>query len=301
MFFMLKLAWITFLSTFGLAWVVLAKVSSYSMPLEFMMFYRLMLASLFLFFIIIALKQRFIIKKSEIFISFLVCLSQLNVWLTAYSTRYIVSGLVTCILLLQIFVAELVQAIYEKRKMKTRVIISGIIGSIGIVMLCNQQLTGAGDIGMKNTIIGIIITVLAIFVSAICNLIYDKTCVKLNDMPLTTFVFYNCLFAGILLLIIGVIIHPVKELLNPSIFDTKYILGVGYLAIFASAFALLSMYYILKKQGAVKLTYCNFIFPIICMIMSTIFEGFRWNTTAVIGMIVLFIGIYIGFKEPKNA
>ena len=184
--------------------------------------------------------------------------------------------------------------------MKLKVIVSGVIGSIGIILLCNQQLVGVGSSGIQKTIIGILITILAIFVSAICNLIYEKTSYKLSDMPLMTFVFYNCLFAGILLLLIGLAINPPKELFNPAIFDIKYVISVSYLAIFASALTLLSMYYILKKQGAVKLTYCNFIFPIICMIMSTIFEGFKWNLLAVIGMIILLFGTYIGFREPKK-
>ena len=297
---LLILSWIAcsiFFSTSAIGASFLAK---YSMPLEFMMFYRLLIACTVVLFLMLLRKDRILIKKDELLPSILVSMSQLNVWLAAYGTKYLISGFVPCISLLQIFVAELLSAVIEKRKMRRNIIISGILGSLGIIMLCNQQLIGVENINTKNTIIGIIFSITATFAAAGGNLLYEKSGKTLLKMPHSTFIFYNCLFAGIFLLLLGVCINPVQQLSNPALFDAKYVSIMSILALTSTVVALFAMYYIIEKQGAVKATYINFILPIISMTISTVVEGFSWNFVAIMGMIVLLYSVWIGiFKNTK--
>ena len=116
---MLILAWLSCSIFFSTSFIGAGYVAKYSMSLEYMMFYRLMISSLFILMIIIARKQRILIKKNEILVSVLVSASQLNVWLATYGTKYLITGLVSCVSLLQIFVAEMLSAVVERRKMKT--------------------------------------------------------------------------------------------------------------------------------------------------------------------------------------
>ena len=286
-----------FFSTSAISASFLAK---YTMPLEFMIFYRLLIASAILIVIIFLRKERFTINKNEIFPSILVSISQLNVWLAAYGTKYLISGLVPCVSLMQIFVAELLSSLIEKRKMRRKIIISGCLGTVGIAMLCNQQFLGVGNASIINTIIGIFFAFIATFAAAGGNILYEKSEKTLIQMPHSTFLFYNCIFACLFLLLLGMIINPVEKLADRSIFDIKYFAVLLFLAITATVVALFALYYIIEKQGAVKATYMNFILPIISMAISTVVEGFRWNTVAIIGMIVLLYSVYIGVQEKEK-
>ena len=294
---LLILSWLTMTGMFSSSFYAFSYVAKFDMPVDFMMFYRMMIACLVIFFIIRLKKQRFLIKKSEVLLSVLVSVSQLNVYLSGYATKYIISGLVPCITLSQIFVAELLVSIYEKRRMSGKVILSGVIGLIGVFMLCNQQLKGIEKADTIKTLMGIGLAFLSTFASALGNLIYEKGGKPIREMPRTTFLFYNCFFAGIAFLLIGLIFRPTHMLFNSNILlDKKYMSTLCYLAFGPTTIALFAMYYIIEKQGAVRTTYVNFILPIVAMIISTVLEGFRWNTMAVIGMLLLMGSVWIGIR-----
>ena len=299
---LLILSWLAMTGMFSSSFYAFSYVAKFDMPVDFMMFYRMMIACLVVFFIIRLKKQRFLIKKSEVLLSVLVSVSQLNVYLSGYATKYIISGLVPCRLLAQIFVAEFLVSIYEKRRMHGNIILSGIIGLIGVFMLCNQQLKGIEKADTIKTLMGIGLAFLSTFASALGNLIYEKGGKPIREMPRTTFLFYNCFFAGIAFLIIGLIFRPTNMLFNANVLmDKKYISALCYLALGPTTIALFAMYYIIEKQGAVKTTYVNFILPIVAMIISTVLEGFRWNTMAVIGMLLLMGSVWIGIKPKRTA
>jgi drug/metabolite transporter (DMT)-like permease len=76
--------------------------------------------------------------------------------------------------------------------------------------------------------------------------------------------------------------------------------NILFLSIGATTLALFALYYIIEKQGAVKATYINFIMPILSMIISTLFEGFKWNVLAFIGMLTVLLSVFIGIKRKKS-
>lgn len=293
------LSWFGVITLLGASFYPAAYMAKQSLPFEYMMFYRMMLSSAILLLYLVIRRQRILIKKNEILLSILVASSQLNVWLSGMATKYIISGLVPCILLTQIFTAELICAIYEKRKMKKNIIISGILGTIGIFMLCNQQLSSFGNTDIKQTLLGIALAFISTFASAIGNLIYEKGGKNIQEMPKPTFLLYNCFFAGLFFLLIGLIVYPFNELTNPVLFDKTYLLTLLFLSAGPTILFLFGMYYIIAKQGSVKITYVNFFAPILSMVISTIFENFKWNNIPIIGMLLLLISVWVGIKQKR--
>ena len=297
---MLALSWFAVLTLMSSSWLSIATTTQYSVSMEYMMFYRMILASIMISFIMLLRKNRFRLSKQEVIFSILVSSSQLNVWLGSYATKYLISGLVPCVTITQIFTAELMSSVYEKRKMKTNIVISGIVGMIGIVLLCNQQFQGIGKTDAKATVIGVILAFLSTFAAAIGNLIYEKKQDIFSKMPRATFMFYNCLFAAVFFLLLGSLFYPIKAVYNEYLFEPKFILNIIFLSIGSTTLALFALYYIIEKQGAVKATYINFIMPILSMIISTLFEGFRWNILAFVGMLTVLLSVFIGIKQKKS-
>ena len=294
---LLILSWAACSIFFSTSYIGANFLTKYSVPLEYTIFYRMIVSVIILAVIVFVRRDRFLIKKSEIFPSILVSISQLSVWLGTYGAKYLISGLVPCVTLLQIFVAELLSSIVERRKMRRNIIVSGCLGFIGIIMLCNQQFVDIEDIGTKNTIIGIAFSFASTFAAAGGNIVYEKSEKTLLLMPRSTFIFYNCFFAGMFLLLIGIIVNPVDVLFDVSVIDNKYLFIVAWLSLTSTIIALFALYYIIEKQGAVVATYMNFILPIISMAISTVVEGFTWNITAVLGMIILLYSVWIGTNK----
>lgn len=297
---LLFFSWIACSVFFSISYICANFLTRYSVPLEYAIFYRMVIAVIILATIILIKRDRFLIKKNELLPSILVSMSQLNVWLGTYGAKYLISGIVPCVTLLQIFVAELLSAIIEHRKMRKNIVISGAIGVIGIIMLCNQQFIDTEDINIKNTLIGIFFSFMSTFAAAGGNIVYEKNRDILLKMSHTTFMFYNCFFAGIFLFLLGIIINPADKPFDLTNIDIYYVSTIIWLSLTATIISLFALYYIIEKQGAVKATYMNFILPIASMIISTIVEGFVWNITAFIGMILLLYSVWLGMHNTKN-
>ena len=295
---LLFLAWTSLSFFFGVAWIVLSYVSNSELPVEYMMFYRLMIAALFVLVILLVRRQRILIRKTEILTCIIIALGQLNVSLSGYGTKYLLSGLIACVTITQLFISEVLDAILAKRFPRRKIIISGIIGFVGLVMLCNQELMTMDKITV-DTLIGIAFSFASTVVVVIRNVVYEKANADVKSMPRMTFLFYHFFFAAIIFLVLGFILHPHASLVSASVFNLKYMLAVAWLAITASVIALLATYYIIEKQGAVKSSYINFIMPIIAMVISTLMEGYRWNLMAFAGMVLLIYSTWIGIREHQ--
>ena len=103
-----------------------------------------------------------------------------------------------------------------------------------------------------------------------------------------------------MLLFLGLIIHPCQELFNPALKDIKYVGVLSYLALTATVISLLAMYYIVEKQGAVKVAYVNFIMPILSMLVSTFAEGYKWDIISAIGLVVMLFSVWLGIRPDKK-
>ena len=83
-------------------------------------------------------------------------------------------------------------------------------------------------------------------------------------------------------------------------FSLLYISSLMYLAIFGSIIAFTSYLTLLGKIGADKSAYVTLVFPIIALILSTIFEGYLWNVYAIIGVILITFGNFMILKGKRT-
>ena len=78
-----------------------------------------------------------------------------------------------------------------------------------------------------------------------------------------------------------------------------YLGGVFYLAAFASALAFLLYFNVIRVIGPAKAAYSGVIVPVIAMIFSTIFEGYRWSPLALGGGVLAMIGLVIALRARR--
>ena len=74
--------------------------------------------------------------------------------------------------------------------------------------------------------------------------------------------------------------------------DTRlpYIASLLYLSIFGTVIAFACYFVLLKDIGPEKASYSVVLFPVVAVTLSMMFEGFVWQTSTVIGFILVLTG-----------
>lgn len=84
-------------------------------------------------------------------------------------------------------------------------------------------------------------------------------------------------------------------------FRLSYWAGVGYLAIFGSVMTFPLYFDLIRKLGAGKAAYNGVVTPVIAMLLSTLFEGYRWSLLAVAGSVLAMAGLIVALSARKPA
>ncbi len=79
--------------------------------------------------------------------------------------------------------------------------------------------------------------------------------------------------------------------------SARYVLSLGYLAVFGSIVAFGAYFLLLKKVGIGLASYTGVATPVIAVLLSTLFEGFAWTWTAVLGVVLAATGNFIALKR----
>lgn len=78
----------------------------------------------------------------------------------------------------------------------------------------------------------------------------------------------------------------------PLVFETSlaYIGSLFWLTVFSSVIAFAAYLTLLGRIGAGRVGYLTVMFPVIALLLSTVFEGYRWTVPALIGMVLVLAG-----------
>ena len=89
----------------------------------------------------------------------------------------------------------------------------------------------------------------------------------------------------------------------PFSFDPRpaYVLSISYLAVFGSVVAFLSYLTLIRRIGSGRAGYTAAVIPAIAMTASTLFEGYRWTATALLGLGLVVAGTVLVLRARQVA
>jgi len=89
----------------------------------------------------------------------------------------------------------------------------------------------------------------------------------------------------------------------PFTFDARpgYVLSLAYLALFGSVVAFMAFLTLLKRIGAGRSGYTSAVIPLIAMLASTAFEGYRWSAAPLAGMLLVLGGTVLVLRAKERA
>lgn len=208
------------------------------------------------------------------------------------SEEHITSGLVALIFALLIVPNTILSRIFLGTRSTPRFFAGAALAMGGIALLMVEEYRAAPSGG--NVGLGIVLVCCGVMSASIGNVIQASASAK--ALPTASLLAWATLW--------GTIFNAVYAFVTagPPTFDdrTGYWLGVVYLGVFASAIAFLTYFIVIRRVGAAVAAYSSIITPVIAMLLSTLFEGYRWTTIAAAGCALALAGLVIALTSKPS-
>jgi drug/metabolite transporter (DMT)-like permease len=201
--------------------------------------------------------------------------------LVYWGEQFISSGLMAILFsTLPFFVAFYAFFILKNEKLGFWKIFGLILGFLGIIVIFSENLS----LGLKENFWGMLAAVGSAACSALSTVLIKKNLKEVNPVVTAT---YQMALGSFFLLITGFSL----EKLSDFKITFNSLGALLYLAIFGSAIAFVSYYWLLKKVEATKISVIAFITPIVAVFLGWLFLDEKIEWYMAFGTIFVFAGI----------
>ncbi len=206
----------------------------------------------------------------------------LNYVLVYLSEGSLTSGLLAVVFALMAAWNLLGARLFFGNPLRPPMIAGAIFGMTGVVLVFWPEVARMHR--ASGQIAGIVLGVIATFASSAGNLFSQRLYARGTAVAPST------AFAMLYGTIAVALYCAVRRI--PFAFDSRlpYLASLVYLAIFGSVVAFITFLTFLRRVGAGPAGYSAVVIPVLAMVTSTVFEGYRWSPLAVSGMGLVFAG-----------
>lgn len=216
----------------------------------------------------------------------------LNFNLVYRAEYYVTSGLVAVIFALLIVPNALFGWLLLGQRLRPAFLLGSVLAMIGVAALFVHEFRQAGEMPGRLWL-GLGFTVLAVLSASVANVMQGTK--RLQAWPIILLVAWAMLFGAI-----GNALYALA-VAGPPVVEARigYWAGIGYLAIAASAVTFPLYFGLIRRIGPGRAAYSSTIIPIIAMILSTLFEGYRWTWLAGGGAVLALAGLVIAMQARR--
>ena len=132
--------------------------------------------------------------------------------------------------------------------------------------------------------IALVIAIIGAYAASLGNIISAHN-QKIN-LPVVQTNALGMMYGAMMMLIISLVMR------KPFTFEISlsYFISLIYLSLFGSIIAFTCYLTLIGRIGADKSAYVTLVFPVIALILSTLFEEYVWTLSALAGVILILIG-----------
>ncbi|HET7031997.1 MAG TPA: DMT family transporter [Casimicrobiaceae bacterium] len=203
--------------------------------------------------------------------------------------RYLTSGLVAVLFSTIVFTNPIGMRIVYGTRLSRRTLFAAAVGVSGVVLLFLRELLTVQ--GSTSVALGIALGLAATLLATGGNLIAVRNHhAGLGVLEGTVWgMAWGAATAALIATLTGA-----SWTFDPS---PRYVLSLAYLAVFGSIVAFGAYFLLLKKAGIAIASYTSVAIPVIAVLLSTLFEGFAWTWTAVLGVALAATGNFIALRR----
>lgn len=263
-------------------------------PSSWSVTYRFAIAAFGLFALALIMRQPLRLDRAVLPWTILLGLLQfcLNFNFVYAAEHHITSGLVAVIFALLIVPNALLGKYWLGRYIGSNFIIGSAIAAIGVAMLMLREYRAAG-VGETEVLIGGGLTLCGVMCASVSNVL--QVMPRIARFPTLTILAWAMLWGTIANAGFAFIWHGAPA------FDSRpaYLGGILYLAIIGSVVTFPLYFGLIRDIGPGKAAYSGVLVPVVAMLLSTIFEGYRWSSLAIGGAVLALIGLLVAMRPRK--
>ena len=208
--------------------------------------------------------------------------------------HFITSGLVAVVFALLLVPNAGLARLFLGQRLGRQLVIGSSVAMAGVALLFLHEVRSDPH-GPTAALTGISFTLLAILSASSANVMQATETAKRYPM--------GSMLAVAMLLGAGLDAAYAWATTGPPVIEARfgYVAGILYLGLAASALAFPLYFTIIRVIGPAKAAYSSVIVPVIAMLLSTLFEGYRWSPLAGAGAVLTGIGLVIALRARRPA
>ena len=193
-----------------------------------------------------------------------------------YAEQHVVSGLVAVGYSASPLLGMLGMRFFFGTPMTRRVAVASVLGIAGIIIVFYPELARLQ--GSRETAKGALFTTISVLIATGGSMVAYRN--QRAGVPLWQGMAWGMFYGAMSALAIGLASGKPPSFLATS----AYVLSLAYLAILGSIIAFASYLTLLKRVGAARAGYIGVMVPILALLLSAAFEGFRFHALTWVGI-----------------
>ena len=205
--------------------------------------------------------------------------------------RHLTSGIVAVMIGLMIVPNAVLGRLLLRQPVTARFAVGSAVAIAGIALLLVNEAREAplgGDIGL-----GIWLALGAMIAASVSNVIQAGETGRL--VPLVTLIAWAMLYGTAADVALAWTLSGAPVLPSGGL----YWAGTVYLAIAGSVVTFPLYYGLIREIGAGRAAYHNVLVVIVAMLLSTLFEGYRWSALAIAGSALALVGLVVALRAKS--
>ena len=202
--------------------------------------------------------------------------------------QHLTSGIVAVLFAFLVVPNALLGRVFVGQPVSRGFLAGSAVALAGVALLLLHEYRVAPPGG--KVLLGVALTLGGILGASIANVIQASRTAR--EQPMLTMLAWAMLLGAALDAAISAALY------GPPQFEPRwsYAAGIAYLALMGSVVTFPLYFGLVRALGPGRAAYNSLLVPIVAMLLSTLFEGYRWTTLAVAGSAVALAGLVIALK-----
>jgi drug/metabolite transporter (DMT)-like permease len=277
----------------GSTWFVITGQIA-DVPAAWSVFYRFMLATPALFALAVVMGNRLRLNRPEHLLALGVGIAQFsgNFLFVYHSEQHITSGIVAVMFALLMVPNAIFARVFIGENVQGGFVGGSVVAIVGVAMLLVHEWNAAplgGNVGL-----GIVLAVGGMLAASIANVVQANPTGR--GVPMVSLLAWAMLYGTIFDLLFALATAgppPLPE-------KWQFWAGTAYLALIGSVVTFPLHYNLVREIGAGRTAYNGIVTVCVAMLLSTLFEGYRWTPLTAGGAALALVGMGLALRSRQK-